>query len=160
MLFQCLLDLLFLFIFLTGLVNCFTYDTCQKQFLSTRAQFTSLSSEQSHNLTVWVHRITNSACTLKKGLSQRFNRNGTLIAVCTLTDFPFQTSKCLNWVFWVLPSWKSCILLALWLHYSCSPKHSASKWKTRDCKATRRWNCWGKSIFTIAALRLFVSFLL
>lgn len=39
MLFQCLLDLLFLFIFLTGLVNCFTYDTCQKQFLSTRAQF-------------------------------------------------------------------------------------------------------------------------
>lgn len=53
MLFQCLLDLLLLFIFLTGLVNSFTYDTCQKKFLSTKAQFTYLflSSKQSHSLT-------------------------------------------------------------------------------------------------------------
>lgn len=85
MLFQCLLDLLFLFIFLTGLVNCFTYDTCQKQFLSTRAQFTSLSSKQSHSLTVSVHSIRHSTHTFKKGLSQRFNRNGDFIAVCTFT---------------------------------------------------------------------------
>lgn len=39
MLLQCLLDLLLFFIFLAGLVNSFADDTCQKQFLSTLAQF-------------------------------------------------------------------------------------------------------------------------
>lgn len=65
MLFQCLLDLLFLFIFLTGLVNCFTYDTCQKQFLSARAQFTSLSSKQSHTLSSSHYKLN---LHIKKGI--------------------------------------------------------------------------------------------